>query len=188
MDVVAVVGLGYGELPLAVAFGKIMPTIGYDLALPKLEHYRQHMDPSGALSETEMRAATPLTFTADAHALEKATFIIVAVPTPKDVPDLRNSKVWDLIAELRAYGVEVFVHDPVADEAEALHEYGIALSPWDALPQAYAVVVAVAHQAVLSRPTVDFSSKMKPRGCFVDVKARFDTAALHAAGFNVWRL
>lgn len=93
-DVVAVVGLGDVGLPLAVAFGKIMPTIGYDLSMPKLDSYRQHTDPSGTVSDADL----------------------------------------------------------------------------------------------LSRPLADCLGKVIPGGCFVDVKARFDGAALTAAGLNVWRL
>lgn len=58
-----------------------------------------------------------------------------------NVPDLRNSKVVGLIRELESYGVEVHVHDPVADPAEAQHEYGVELQDWDALPQADAIVL-----------------------------------------------
>ena len=426
MDVVAVVGLGYVGLPLAVAFGKIMPTIGYDLSLSKMDNYRQCKDPSGTVSGADLRAATQLSFTDEAAALAGANILIVAVPTPidaarhpdfgplinasesigahlkpgdlviyestvypgateevcipvlerlsglrwkrdfhvgysperinpgdkhhtltntvkvvagddpatlervatlyesivtagvhrvsslkvaeaakvientqrdlnialmnelavifnmmeldtnevlaaagtkwnflpfrpglvgghcigvdpyyltykaqmlgyhpevilagrrindsmgkyiaeqtvkqmiqagspikgakvnvlgitfkEDVPDLRNSKVWDLIVELRSYGVEVFVHDPVADAQEARNEYGIELCDWDALPQADAIVAAVAHAALLSRPLTDSTQKVVPGGCFIDVKARLDATALVAAGFKVWRL
>lgn len=64
MNVVAVVGSDYLELPLSVAFGKIMPTIGYDVTLPKLGRDRRLVDPSGAPGETEVRAATQLTLSA----------------------------------------------------------------------------------------------------------------------------
>ena len=426
MDVVAVVGLGYVGLPLAVAFGKIMPTIGYDLSASKLQQYRQHLDPSGGLSPADMQAATQLSLTDNAAALAQASTIIVAVPTPidaarnpdlsplvqasetiaqhlspgttvifestvypgateevcipalervsglqwkrdfhvgysperinpgdrqhtlantikvvagdspatlervaalyervvqagvhrvsslrvaeaakvientqrdlnialmnelavifhrmqldtlevleaaetkwnflpfrpglvgghcigvdpyyltykaemlgyhpevilagrrindsmgkyiaeqtvkrmiqagtsikgakvnvlgitfkEDVADVRNSKVADLVAELRAYGVEVAVHDPVADAGEAQQEYGICLTSWDDLPQADALVVAVAHQRLLEMPLPAWMSKVKPGGCFIDVKARFDAAALGSAHLSVWRL
>ncbi len=426
MDVVAVVGLGYVGLPLAVAFGKIVPTIGYDVSSAKLESYRSHIDPSGTVSEQDMRAATQVRFTSDAGALAQADYIIIAVPTPIDdarkpdfgpliqasesvgahlrpgstviyestvypgateevcipvvertsglkwqrdfhvgysperinpgdlqhtlantvkvvagdspatlervavlyekivpaglhrvsslrvaeaakvientqrdlnialmnelavifnmlgldtlevleaagtkwnflpfrpglvgghcigvdpyylthkaemlgyhpqvilagrrindsmgkfiaeqtvkqliragnpirgacvnvlgitfkenVPDLRNSKVWDLISELRSYGIEVFAHDPVANPDEARQEYGLTLLPWDSLPQADAIVAAVSHAALLSRSLDDYLAKMKPQGCFIDVKSRFDARALHAAGARVWRL
>ena len=426
MEVIAVVGLGYVGLPLAVAFGTLLPTIGYDLSAQKIEHYRRHTDPSGTVTEPEMRAATLLTLTTDPAELARADFIIVAVPTPIDaarkpdfaplisasesvgahlkpgatvifestvypgateevcipvlervsglqwqrdfhvgysperinpgdrqhtlantikvvagdspatlqrvatlyekvvsagvhrvssikvaeaakvientqrdlnialmnelavifnmlgldtlevleaagtkwnflpfrpglvgghcigvdpyyltykaemlgyhpqvilagrrindgmskfiaeqtvkqliqtgshikgarvnvlgvtfkenVPDLRNSKVNELIHELRAYGVEVFVHDPVADADEATQAYGLDLLAWDALPQADAVIVAVAHEALLSKPLPAYVNKLKPGGCFIDVKSRFNADKLRAAGLAVWRL
>lgn len=426
MEVIAVVGLGYIGLPLAVAFGKLMPTVGYDLSRSKIENYHQHVDPSGAVTALELRAASHLSFTTDPADLARADFIIIAVPTPIDaarkpdftpllrasesvgahlkpgatviyestvypgateevcipvlervsgltwqrdfhvgysperinpgdrmhtlaniikvvagdspetlarvaalyekvvtagvhrvsslkvaeaakvientqrdlnialmnelavifnmlgldtlevleaagtkwnflpfrpglvgghcigvdpyyltykaemlgyhpqvilagrrindsmgkfiaeqtvkqliqtgnhikgakvnvlgitfkenVPDLRNSKVGDLISELGAYGVEVFVHDPIADADEARQEYGVELTDWDALPQADALVVAVAHQALLSKPIAAYVAKVKFGGCFIDVKAQFDAAQFSAAGFNVWRL
>jgi UDP-N-acetyl-D-glucosamine/UDP-N-acetyl-D-galactosamine dehydrogenase len=426
MEVVAVIGLGYVGLPLAVAFGRLMPTIGYDLSAQKIESYNKHLDPSGTVAERDMRAADRLTFTTDPTRLADADSFIIAVPTPidaarkpdftplirasetvgaqlkpgatviyestvypgateevcipvlerlsglkwrrdfhvgysperinpgdkqhtltntvkvvagdspetlkrvaalyekvvaagvhkvsslkvaeaakvientqrdlnialmnelavifnmlgldtlevleaagtkwnflpfrpglvgghcigvdpyyltykaemlgyhpevilagrrindnmgkfiaeqtvkqliqanrhikgakvnvlgitfkEDVPDLRNSKAWDLITELRAYGVDVFVHDPIADTAEARLEYGVELMSWESLPQADAVVVAVAHGPLLSKPHASFAAKLKPGGCFIDVKARFDNNELNAAGFMVWRL
>jgi UDP-N-acetyl-D-galactosamine dehydrogenase len=426
METIAIVGLGYVGLPLAVAFGKLMPTIGYDLSPQKIESYRKHVDPSGTVIDDDLRAATRLTFTTDPAELAHADFFIVAVPTPidaarkpdfaplirasenvaahlkkgatviyestvypgateevcipilerasglkwrrdfhvgysperinpgdrqhvlsntvkvvagdsaatlervaalyervvtagvhkvsslkvaeaakvientqrdlnialmnelavifnmlgldtlevleaagtkwnflpfrpglvgghcigvdpyyltykaemlgyhpevilagrrindsmgnfiaeqtvkqliqagshikgakvnvlgitfkEDVPDLRNSKAWNLITELRAYGVEVFVHDPVADPDEARREYGIELMAWDSLPQADAVIVAVAHKIFLSKPGSVYVDRLKRGGCFIDVKARFDSAGLSAAGVRVWRL
>jgi UDP-N-acetyl-D-galactosamine dehydrogenase len=113
---------------------------------------------------------------------------VLGITFKENVPDLRNSKVADLIAELRAYGVQVFVHDPVADADEARLEYGVELQTWQALPQADAVVLAVAHQALVSRPLSDYAAKVKAGGCFIDVKSQFDAEGLRAAGFAVWRL
>lgn len=426
MKVIAVVGLGYVGLPLAVAFGKLLPTIGYDLSAQKIEHYRQHLDPSGTVIDVDMRAAEWLTFTTDAADLARADFIIVAVPTPIDsarkpdftplirasesigahlkrgatvifestvypgateeicipvlertsglkwqrdfsvgysperinpgdrqhtlantikvvagdnpetldrvaalyekivtvgvhrvsslkvaeaakvientqrdlnialmnelavifnmlgldtlevleaagtkwnflpfrpglvgghcigvdpyyltykaemlgyhpqvilagrrindgmgkfiaeqtvkqliqtgspikgakvnvlgitfkenLPDLRNSKVNELLIELRAYGVEVFVHDPIADPTEARAEYGVELLDWEALPQADAIVVAVTHEALLAKPNTAYAQLAKAGGCFIDVKSQFDAASLRATGLSVWRL
>jgi len=90
MSVVAVVGLGYVGLPLAVEFGKKMTTIGYDLSLEKIEAYRRFCDPTGEVSKDDLKAATQLTVTSDPADLAKADFIIIAVPTPVDaahIPD-----------------------------------------------------------------------------------------------------
>ncbi|MFO1292806.1 MAG: nucleotide sugar dehydrogenase [Rubrivivax sp.] len=102
--------------------------------------------------------------------------------------DLRNSKVIDIIHELQSYGVEVHVTDPTAAPDEAMHEYGVALEPWDALPRADAIVAAVAHREYQSLSVEDLGRKLIKGGAFIDVKAAFDRAALAGAGYRVWRL
>src|SRR3954452_437592 len=92
MSVVAVVGLGYVGLPLAVEFGKRQRTIGFDLSQAKVESYRRFVDPTGEVSSENLRAARQLEVTTDPAALASADFLVVAVPTPVDSahqPDLR---------------------------------------------------------------------------------------------------
>src|SRR5215831_8007593 len=84
MTIVAVVGLGYVGLPLAVEFGKQYRTIGFDLSPQKVANYRRHVDPTGEVSTEDLRAATGLSVGTDAAALADADFIVVAVPTPVD--------------------------------------------------------------------------------------------------------
>ncbi|WP_284615907.1 nucleotide sugar dehydrogenase [Aquabacterium humicola] len=102
--------------------------------------------------------------------------------------DLRNSKVIDIIHELKSYGVEVFVTDPQATSEEAVHEYGVPLVAWDDLPRADAIVAAVAHREFAGLGMEDFGKKLVKGGAFIDVKAAFDQDALMAAGYRVWRL
>ena len=102
--------------------------------------------------------------------------------------DLRNSKVIDIIRELQSYGVQVFVTDPQAEPDEALHEYGVQLHTWDDLPQAEAVVAAVAHAEYAGIGVAELGRKLVPGGAFIDVKAAFKAEPLRAAGFRVWRL
>src|SRR5438046_1149495 len=71
---------------------------------------------------------------------------VLGLTFKEDVPYLRNSHVIDVINELKSYGVQVFVHDPVPDPEEARNEYGLELVSWDELPKAEAMVVAVAHR------------------------------------------
>lgn len=113
---------------------------------------------------------------------------VLGLTFKENCADLRNSKVADVINELKSYGVEVFVHDPYADPEEAQHEYGVRLFKWEELPRADAIVAAVSHQQLLSLPVEDFQKKLVKGGCFVDVKACFDQAALENAGIRVWRL
>ena len=102
--------------------------------------------------------------------------------------DLRNSKVIDIINELKTYGVEVFVTDPQAESEEAVHEYGVPLLPWDDLPRADAIVAAVAHKEFAALSMEDFSKKLVKGGAFIDVKAAFDRKAITDAGYKLWRL
>ena len=82
--IIAVVGLGYVGLPLAVEFGKKFATVGYDLSERKVASYRNCCDPSGDVPSKDFRAAKQLLFTTDSAHLSKADYIIVAVPTPVD--------------------------------------------------------------------------------------------------------
>jgi UDP-N-acetyl-D-glucosamine/UDP-N-acetyl-D-galactosamine dehydrogenase len=113
---------------------------------------------------------------------------VLGLTFKENCPDLRNSKVADIVYELQTYGVDVRVYDPVAEADEAQHEYGIRLDRWEDLPRADAVVAAVAHKELLARPLGDFQSKLNPNGCFIDVKSQFDKSALQEAGYSVWRL
>ena len=102
--------------------------------------------------------------------------------------DLRNSKVIDIIRELKTYGVEVQVTDVQAEADEALHEYGVALQPLSSLRQADAVVAAVSHREYATLSMADIGKVLKPGGAFIDVKAAFDAVLLREAGYRVWRL
>lgn len=113
---------------------------------------------------------------------------VIGLTFKENCPDLRNSKVADIVYELQSYGVEVHVHDPVADADEAQHEYGIALESWDSLPKADAFIAAVAHKEVLAHSLPEIQAKLNDGGCFVDVKAQFDPNAIREAGYCVWRL
>ena len=84
-EVVAVVGLGYVGLPLAVAFGRQVRTIGFDVSVVKVAAYRQYTDPTAEVSAEELRAAVHLEVTADPLLLKQASAIIIAVPTPVDL-------------------------------------------------------------------------------------------------------
>jgi UDP-N-acetyl-D-galactosamine dehydrogenase len=113
---------------------------------------------------------------------------VLGLTFKENCADLRNSKVGDVINELKSYGIEVFVHDPWADPEEAMHEYGVRLFAWDELPRADAVVAAVSHHQLVSLSVEDIQRKMIKGGCFIDVKAVFDRQALEQGGMRVWRV
>ena len=88
---IAVIGLGYVGLPLAVAFGKKFPTVGFDLDQDKIASYERHIDPAGDVPQEDFDQARLLKVTSDPVKIDTADFLIVAVPTPIDAahqPDL----------------------------------------------------------------------------------------------------
>jgi UDP-N-acetyl-D-glucosamine/UDP-N-acetyl-D-galactosamine dehydrogenase len=113
---------------------------------------------------------------------------VLGLTFKEDVPDLRNSHVIDVINELKSFGAQVFVHDPVPDPQAARHEYGLEIVSWEELPTADAMVVAVAHRQFRSMDAETFARKIAKGGSFIDVKSQFDREALSAAGLSVWRL
>jgi UDP-N-acetyl-D-glucosamine/UDP-N-acetyl-D-galactosamine dehydrogenase len=113
---------------------------------------------------------------------------ILGLTFKEDVPDIRNSKVFDVIRELHEFGVETFVHDPTASAEEALHEYGVRLCAWDDLPAADALIMAVSHRAFIERPVEEYLKKIVRQGCVIDVKSMLDAQAFRRAGLRVWRL
>ena len=114
--------------------------------------------------------------------------IVLGLTFKENCPDTRNTRVVDVIQELKSYGVNVYVHDPVASAEEARHEYGIELTPWEELPAASAVVYAVAHKEFTSMSLDAMTAKMKPRAVLVDVKGQVDAKGYASKGIDVWRL
>jgi UDP-N-acetyl-D-galactosamine dehydrogenase len=121
--------------------------------------------------------------------LPGAKVIVLGLTFKENCPDLRNSKVADVIRELKEFGCDISVHDPIAETGEAEHHYGLSLTPWEQLPaEADAVVVAVPHRSYLSMPLRELLSRLKRNGVFIDVKSMFDQTAVVDAGFRMWRL
>jgi UDP-N-acetyl-D-galactosamine dehydrogenase len=118
-----------------------------------------------------------------------AKVIVLGLTFKENCADLRNSKVADVVRELREFGCDVAVHDPLADPAEAQREYDIALTDWDALPgAAEAVVLAVTHRTYLEMPLADLLANLRPGGVVVDVKSAIAPELLTSAGYALWRL
>jgi UDP-N-acetyl-D-galactosamine dehydrogenase len=113
---------------------------------------------------------------------------VLGLTFKEDVPDLRNSKVIDIIRELHEFGVETFVHDPHASPEDALHEYGVRLADWESLPAADALILAVPHRRYLEQPQEAYLRKVVREGCIIDVKSVLDAASLRKEGLRVWRL
>ncbi len=113
---------------------------------------------------------------------------VLGLTFKENCPDLRNSRVADVIEELNSFGVELVVHDPVADPAQATAEYGIELSSWDDLGTVDALILAVAHREYVDMPLERYAERLADRGTLVDVKSMLSPDALRDLGIHSWRL
>ena len=117
-----------------------------------------------------------------------AKVIVLGLTFKEDCPDLRNSRVIDIVQELEAYCCEVAVHDPLADSGEALEEYGVNLVAWEQLPEADAVVLAVAHQFYQQLPLVELKGIMGEGALLMDIKSVLDRQVCQDEDITLWRL
>jgi UDP-N-acetyl-D-galactosamine dehydrogenase len=108
----------------------------------------------------------------------------------ENVPDLRNSRVPDIKSELEEYGITVLVHDPLADPDEAMLEYGVSLSPLEAMHGLDAAVFAVAHGAYdgLGLDALSERFRREDRAVLLDLKGIWKRPDAEKAGFAYWRL
>jgi UDP-N-acetyl-D-galactosamine dehydrogenase len=114
---------------------------------------------------------------------------VLGITFKEDVPDLRNTRVVDIIAELADYGIDVRVHDPLADPAEAKAYYGVDLKDLDQLQGVDAIVVAVSHQPYRQMGLARLAGLCGPgRAVVVDVKSAFDAGTARKEGITYWRL
>ena len=114
---------------------------------------------------------------------------VLGLTFKENIPDLRNSKVPDIINELREYGIQVVVHDAIAESKEAEHEYGITLVDWKDIKDVDGVIVAVAHRAYLDMGLNEVLKPLRTQqgGVLIDVKSIFDPAKVPST-IKYWRL
>ena len=121
--------------------------------------------------------------------IKSAKIIVLGLTFKENCSDLRNSKVADLVKELREFGCEVYVHDPLAEAEQAVQEYGITLSEWDQLPQnSDAIVAAVPHAEYTTQSVASLLAPLKFGGVFIDIKSAYLPEAITSAGARLWRL
>ena len=124
-------------------------------------------------------------------AVKGARVLVLGLTFKENVPDIRNSKVVDVVNELEDYGIHVLVHDPLADPAETRHEYGLELTALEAVDAVDAVVLAVAHQQFRAfgvEQLAEICARNSGHGVIIDVRGILDRAAVEAAGLRYWSL
>jgi len=114
---------------------------------------------------------------------------VLGLTFKEDVPDLRNSKVPDIVNELREYGVKVLVYDPMAEREEAVAEYGIHLVDWTQLKDLDGIVIAVAHKPFTAMSLEDLLKPLRSQstGVVIDVKSILDPGKVPGS-LKYWRL
>jgi UDP-N-acetyl-D-galactosamine dehydrogenase len=121
--------------------------------------------------------------------VRNARVAVLGLTFKENIPDLRNTRVIDIITELKDYGVHVLVHDPMADPAEVNHYYGLTMTAVQDIQEVDAVIVAVAHQAYQHLGLAGMAGLCrKGRPIVVDVKAIFDPEEAQRLGIRYWRL
>lgn len=129
---------------------------------------------------------------AASKAPKKAKVVIFGLTFKENCPDTRNSKVEDIVKTLNEYGIEPIVVDPWADEADAMHEYGITLTPINEVKDADCVIMAVAHDQFKAM-TIDDIKKFYVQSdddekVLLDVKGLYKLSDLEKSGMRYWRL
>lgn len=124
---------------------------------------------------------------------KKATVVILGITFKENCPDTRNSKVVDIINRLKEYDINPVVSDGWADEEVAKHEYGVDLVPFDQLPKADCIIVAVSHKEYRAMSMMKIKELYKDdipdeEKVLVDVKSIYRMDELKASGMRFWRL
>jgi len=120
--------------------------------------------------------------------IKNAKIGILGLTFKENCPDLRNTKVVDIIGELASYGTRLMVHDPMADSREAMEYYNIELCPWEDIKDLDALIIAVPHNQYKNISVPEFVAKLKPKGWLVDVKSILDKEKVEQLQVNFWRI
>ena len=123
--------------------------------------------------------------------IKGSRILILGLTFKEDVPDIRNTKIVDIVSELEDYGVNVIVHDPFAEPDETRHEYGLELTDLAAVGKVDAVIYAVSHKSFATLTVDDFANFCRNgsgKGVIVDVKSILNRDEVEAAGMVYWSL
>lgn len=118
--------------------------------------------------------------------VQNARVAVLGLTFKENVPDLRNSKVPDILEELADYGITASIHDPLADPEEARHEYGLTVVPTDDLADLDLLILAVNHQHYIDSMD-ELLGRLHSKGVFIDLKAAVDPASV-PQGIAYWSL
>ncbi|KIH77155.1 hypothetical protein GFER_06500 [Geoalkalibacter ferrihydriticus DSM 17813] len=124
-------------------------------------------------------------------AVKNARVLVLGLTFKEDVPDIRNTKVVDIVRELQEYGINVMIHDPMAAPEEARHEYGLDLIPLSEAGALDAVIWAVSHECfrdLTPQKLKEMTGNGNGRGVIIDVKSVLEPQAIREQEMVYWRL
>lgn len=124
----------------------------------------------------------------EGFAMNGAKASVLGLTFKENCPDLRNSKVIDIIKELQDYNIDVSVHDALADNEEAQHEYNVTLNTWENMPKVDMLVIAVGHKEYIEMPLEKLLANLNKGGVILDVKSILPRDEVKKLGFKLWRL
>jgi UDP-N-acetyl-D-galactosamine dehydrogenase len=102
--------------------------------------------------------------------------------------DTRNSKVFDIINGIRAHGIDLLIHDPIADEKQTFKNHQITLRHFSEIKNVQALIIAVSHRFYKELTLQELSEKITPGGIIIDVKGILDKNEAKKIGIHVWSL
>ena len=121
--------------------------------------------------------------------IKGAKVLVMGLTFKENVPDTRNTKVIDIIDELKEYGMQIHVSDPTANKAEAIHEYGIEIEDFDGLNEFDAIIAAVSHEQYKNMSLEMLKGKYNSANrVLIDIKGMFDAGEARRLGFFYWSL
>lgn len=122
-------------------------------------------------------------------AVSSSRVAILGFTFKENIPDVRNSKIYDLYKEFRDFGIEPLVYDPEADKAEVKHEYGVDLCDWGDLQNLDTIVLAVPHEKFKNIPVAEYRGLMNENNLLVaDIKHIFKKEDFEKLGVKYWTL
>ena len=120
--------------------------------------------------------------------INKTSLSMLGLTFKENCPDLRNSKVIEMLEILNGFIPNIKVYDPLVDYKIAQKDFNIQLTSWDKLEPADILVAAVSHKKFIEMGINTLLKKLKPGGIFVDIKSAYPSKNIVAAGFKIWRL
>jgi UDP-N-acetyl-D-galactosamine dehydrogenase len=181
---IAVIGLGYVGLPVAVSFARAYEqVVVFDISKRRIEalgYYPEVILAGRRINDDMGRVVARETVTMPVQSgspVRGAKVGKLGLTFKENVPDIRNSKVADVVSELSDFGIEALVHDPCTDTNEAHEEYGLKLRELNHLTGLDALILAVNHRQYLEMAG-SLTDRVRPGGVLIDVKSALDPASL----------